>query len=102
MVDDSISTRALVCRTLGQAGYEALEAADGEEALGVLIADSVDAVVTDQWMPNMTGLELIRALRARPDLAHIPILAVTTDSEAELRARKRHTRAAESGAPAAE
>jgi two-component system, chemotaxis family, chemotaxis protein CheY len=85
VVDDSISTRALIGRTLEAAGHAVQEVADGLQALDALSADAFDIIVTDQWMPNMTGLELVRAVRAQPHLAGLPILAVTTDTEDELR-----------------
>lgn len=85
VVDDSISTRALIGRTLEAAGHAVQEVADGLQALDALSADTFDVIVTDQWMPSMTGLQLVRAVRAQPRLASIPILAVTTDPEDELR-----------------
>ncbi len=86
VVDDSISTRALIGRTLEAAGHAVQEVADGLQALDALSTDAFDVIVTDQWMPNMTGLELVRAVRAQPLLADLPILTVTTDTEDELRA----------------
>jgi two-component system, chemotaxis family, chemotaxis protein CheY len=85
IVDDSISTRALIGRTLEAAGHAVREVADGLQALDALSADAFDVIVTDQWMPNMTGLELVRAVRAQPHLTRLPILAVTTDTENDLR-----------------
>jgi len=85
VVDDSISTRALIGRTLKSAGHEVLEAIDGQQALDALSEAAFDIVVTDQWMPNVTGLELVRAVRAQPRLADMPILAITTDAEEDLR-----------------
>jgi two-component system chemotaxis response regulator CheY len=85
VVDDSISTRALIGRTLETAGHAVQEVADGLQALDALSSGTFDIIVTDQWMPNMTGLQLVRAVRARPHLAGLPILAVTTDTEDELR-----------------
>ena len=85
VVDDSISTRALIGKTLETAGHTVLEAADGIAALEALSAGGFDVMITDQWMPNMTGLELVRAVRTRTHLAGLPILAITTDSEDDLR-----------------
>jgi two-component system chemotaxis response regulator CheY len=85
VVDDSISTRALIGRSLEGAGYVVDQASDGVEALGTLSGSAFDVVITDQWMPNMTGVEFVRAVRANPSLADIPILAVTSDGEDDVR-----------------
>jgi two-component system chemotaxis response regulator CheY len=81
VVDDSISTRALIGRTLKGAGYSVQETTDGLEALEALADGAFDMIMTDQWMPNMTGVELVLAVRAQPRFAHVPILAITTDGE---------------------
>ena len=85
VVDDSISTRALIGRTLADAGHDVAEATDGLQALEALSDGTFDVLVTDQWMPNMTGLELVRAVRAHPLHSQLPILAVTTDAEEDVR-----------------
>jgi two-component system, chemotaxis family, chemotaxis protein CheY len=85
IVDDSISTRALIGKTLEGAGYVVSQAADGVEALDTLSTAGFDVVITDQWMPNMTGVEFVRAVRENPDFADLPILAVTTDGEEDVR-----------------
>jgi two-component system, chemotaxis family, chemotaxis protein CheY len=85
VVDDSISTRALIARTLEGVGYVVDQAADGVEALGTLSTTDYDVVITDQWMPNMTGVEFVRAIRENQNLADLPILAVTSDGEDDVR-----------------
>jgi two-component system, chemotaxis family, chemotaxis protein CheY len=85
VVDDSISTRALIGRTLEGAGYVVGQASDGIEALDTLSMTDFDVVITDQWMPNMTGVEFVRAVRENPNLADLPILAVTSDGEDDVR-----------------
>jgi two-component system chemotaxis response regulator CheY len=83
-IDDSATVRKIVIRTLEQAGYEGsefLEAADGEEGLEqVAKAGEIDLVICDVNMPNVDGLEFLRALRADSASAHIPVLMVTTES----------------------
>ncbi len=83
-IDDSITVRKIIIRTLEQAGYEGsefLEAADGEEGLErVAKAGEVELVICDVNMPNMNGLDFLRALRANSAWAHIPVLMVTTES----------------------
>ncbi len=79
VVDDSPTMRRIVINALKTFGYgEILEAEDGNEGLAKLQAEKVDFVITDWNMPNMTGLELTRAIRSNDALKHLPILMVTT------------------------
>lgn len=80
-VDDSASVRQMVSFTLKNAGYGVIEAADGKDALGKL-KGKVDMIVTDLNMPNMDGIELIRNVRANPGYKFIPIVMLTTESQA--------------------
>jgi two-component system, chemotaxis family, chemotaxis protein CheY len=79
-VDDSSSVRQLVRFTLAEAGYEVLEAVDGQDALAKLIVP-VHLVVTDLNMPNLDGIGLIRGIRANPAYKGVPILMLTTESQ---------------------
>jgi two-component system chemotaxis response regulator CheY len=88
-VDDSASIRKMVQYTLKGAGYDVIEAADGQEGLERAKARKVNLVLTDQNMPNMDGLTLIRSLRALPDYQNEPILVLTTESSAEMKAQGR-------------
>jgi two-component system chemotaxis response regulator CheY len=80
VVDDSISMRMMLADTLKQAGYAVVEASDGRDALATAQRSRVNLVVTDVNMPNMDGIELVRALRALPDYRSTPILMLTTES----------------------
>jgi two-component system chemotaxis response regulator CheY len=80
VVDDSSTMRRIIINTLKKIGCEA---GDGREALECLAATPADMVVTDWNMPEMTGPEFVRALRAMPDLAKIPVLMVTTQAAKE-------------------
>lgn len=80
-VDDSKTMREMVSFTLKGAGFEVLEAEDGKQALSVIQGKKVNVVVTDLNMPNMNGIELIRALRADPNHKMTPILMLTTESD---------------------
>lgn len=82
-VDDSASVRQMVSFTLKGAGYEVTEAQDGQDALKKLNGAGVQMVITDLNMPNMNGLELIKALRAKPECKFMPIVFLTTESQAE-------------------
>ncbi len=79
-VDDSTSMRQMVSFTLKGAGYDVVEAGDGNEALSIAQGNSVDLVVTDVNMPSMDGITLIKELRALPDYEFTPILMLTTES----------------------
>lgn len=80
-VDDSASMRQMVKMTLGGAGYQVIEAADGREALSKAGGGGVDMVLTDLNMPNMDGLTLIRELRKMPAYRGVPIVFLTTESD---------------------
>ena len=83
VVDDSATMRRIVINSLQRIGYvDTVEAADGQEALAKFDS-SVKFVITDWNMPNMSGIDFARALRARPDGKHVPILMVTTRSMRE-------------------
>ncbi len=79
-VDDSSSIRQMVAFTLKSAGYEVIEAADGQEGLDKAKQKTVDLVLTDQNMPRMDGLTLIKTLRGLPNYRSTPILMLTTES----------------------
>ena len=81
-VDDSTSIRQMVAFTLKSAGYTVIEAADGVEGLAKANANAADItlVLTDQNMPNMDGLTLIKTLRGLPQFTTTPILMLTTES----------------------
>ena len=83
VVDDSATMRRIVVNSLQRVGFnDIVEAGDGQEALGRFDA-SVGIVITDWNMPSMSGIDLARALRARPDGKSVPILMVTTRSVKE-------------------
>src|SRR5512138_643967 len=82
-VDDSPSMRDMVRIALTGAGFDVRQATDGEEALALARTRSVDLILSDVNMPNMDGIELIRALRAEDAYRHTPILMLTTDGAPE-------------------
>ena len=79
-VDDSASIRQMVTFTLKSAGYEVVEAVDGQDGLDKAKGKTVNLVLTDQNMPRMDGLTLIKNLRALPQYKTVPILMLTTES----------------------
>jgi len=81
IVDDFATMRKVVRNLLKQSGYEDIvEAEDGVMALKTLKSQKIDVVVSDWNMPNMTGLELLKAVRADADLAKTPFLMVTAEA----------------------
>lgn len=84
-VDDSASIRQMVSFTLKRAGYEVIQAVDGEEALEKLEDQPVKMVITDLNMPKMDGLELIRKIRQNPSYKFIPIIMLTTESQESMK-----------------
>jgi two-component system chemotaxis response regulator CheY len=80
-VDDSASVRQMVGFTLKKEGYSVIEACDGKDALGKL-KGAVNMVITDLNMPNMDGIELIKNIRAQAAYKFIPIVMLTTESQA--------------------
>ena len=84
-VDDSASIRQMVKLTLSGAGYDVIQANDGAEGLEKAKGAKVDMVMTDLNMPVMNGLALIKELRKLPAYQGIPILFLTTESDAALK-----------------
>jgi two-component system chemotaxis response regulator CheY len=76
--------RKIVHNLLKELGYSRIEEAeDGAAALKQLRSAEFDFVVSDWNMPNMTGIELLRAIRADPALKHLPVLMVTAEAKKE-------------------
>jgi two-component system chemotaxis response regulator CheY len=84
-VDDSTSIRQMVSFTLKSAGFDVVEAVDGEDAFNHAKKRRFDLVLTDQNMPRLDGIGLTRRLREHPDFKSTPILILTTESSAEMK-----------------
>jgi two-component system, chemotaxis family, chemotaxis protein CheY len=82
-IDDSKTMRDMLMLTLAEAGFDVLQAVDGQDGLDVLVNEQVDVVITDINMPRMDGYEVIRQLRSNPSHKTTPILVLTTESESE-------------------
>ncbi|HLA26723.1 MAG TPA: response regulator [Syntrophales bacterium] len=81
VVDDFATMRKLVRNLLKQAGYENIvEAEDGVAALRILKSQKVDVIISDWNMPNMTGIELLKAVRADEETGKMPFLMVTAEA----------------------
>jgi two-component system chemotaxis response regulator CheY len=84
IVDDFSTMRRIVRNLLKELGYtNADEAEDGVVALQKLKGGNFQFVVSDWNMPNMTGIELLRAIRGDAELKHLPVLMVTAEAKKE-------------------
>ena len=84
-VDDSPSMRKMVSFTLTGAGYNVVEAVDGQDALEKAESHDIDLVLADQNMPRLDGIGLTRKLREHPKFKTIPILILTTESSDQMK-----------------
>ena len=82
-IDDSKTMRDMLMLTLADAGFDVVQAVDGQDGLDVLKKEKVDVIITDINMPRMDGYEVIRQLRGVPEYKTMPILVLTTESEAQ-------------------
>jgi two-component system chemotaxis response regulator CheY len=84
VVDDFSTMRRIIKNLLKDLGFTNIqEADDGNTALPMLQQGDFDFVVTDWNMPGMQGIDLLRAIRANPNLKHIPVLMVTAEAKKE-------------------
>lgn len=84
IVDDMSTMRRIIKNTLKQLGYQNMEEAeDGQQALGKLRQESFGFVVSDWNMPNMNGLDLLKAIRQDPELKTLPVMLVTAEAKKE-------------------
>ena len=88
-IDDSSSVRLMVKMTLKGAGYDVDDAADGAQGLKAATARAYDAIITDINMPVMDGVEFIRRFRATPQGKGVPLVVLTTESDAGLKQQAR-------------
>jgi two-component system chemotaxis response regulator CheY len=79
----------MVVFSLRAAGYQVTEAVDGQDGLEKAKMQTFDLVLTDQNMPRMDGLTLIRSLRAIPSYQRVPILMLTTESSDDMKSKGR-------------
>ncbi|PPT92164.1 response regulator [Xanthomonas theicola] len=84
IVDDFSTMRRIVKNLLGDLGFtNTAEAEDGNSALAALRSAPFEFVVTDWNMPGMTGIDLLRNIRADDKLKHLPVLMVTAEAKRE-------------------
>jgi two-component system, chemotaxis family, chemotaxis protein CheY len=82
-VDDSASVRQMVTFTLKTAGYDVVDATDGKDGLVKAGREKFDMIITDLNMPILDGIGMISAVRKLPGYSFVPILMLTTESQAE-------------------
>lgn len=80
VVDDSSSVRTVVGIALRSAGYEVLEAQDGNDALARLQGGKVHLILSDVNMPGMDGLTLLKTLKSHPQHRFTPVMMLTTEA----------------------
>ena len=84
VVDDFSTMRRIVKNVLQDLGFnDVTEADDGKTALPMLQAGGFDFLITDWNMPGMPGIELLKAVRADPKLAKLPVLMLTAEAKRE-------------------
>ncbi len=82
IIDDSQAMRTIIARMLRQCGFDVLEAADGAAALEVVkTSPGIGVVLVDWNMPEMSGLEFVRAVRRDLGNRELPLMMVTTETE---------------------
>jgi len=77
LAEDDRALRRLLEVVLERAGYRVFSASDGIEAMKLVLSASIDIVVTDAMMPNLSGHEFCRFLRNSPSLSHLPIILLS-------------------------
>ncbi len=84
VIDDSRAVRRIIGSIMKELGYEVIEAGHGLEGLAQLEAHGVPDIILIDWnMPEMNGLEFIKASRAIPAYSDVPMMMVTTETEME-------------------
>jgi len=84
VVDHCRTVRNLVMKQLREVGFDDVhEAADGDAALRMLLREEFGCLITDLKMPGLSGLQLVRSIRAHPRLKRLPVLLITTEASRE-------------------
>ncbi|MEM1135847.1 MAG: response regulator [Bacteroidota bacterium] len=85
VVEDFRSIQDVICRTLEKQGFLISRADDGAEAWEIVQKETIDLVITDFNMPNMSGMDLLKSMKSNAATAHIPVIFVTTENDIELK-----------------
>lgn len=81
IVDDSASMRQTVKICLSSAGYDVVEAVDGRDGISKLDGRRVHLIISDVNMPNMNGIDMVKAVKLLPNYRFTPIMMLTTEAE---------------------
>ena len=82
VVDDVTSARRVVTKILGELGFNnVVEAKSGKEAVEKLGQEVFQLVISDQEMPDMSGMDLVRHIRGKDSIKHLPVIMVTSSSD---------------------
>lgn len=85
VVDDSAGIRAAITMTLSSAGFEVIEAGDGEAALIELDQRRVHLIISDLNMPGMDGMTLLRRVKAQQSTRYLPFIMLTTEDSEQIK-----------------
>ena len=85
VVDDSLGIRAAITMTLSSAGFDVIEADDGEAALIQLEKRRVHLIISDLNMPGMDGMTLLRRVKAQQTTRYLPFIMLTTEDSAQIK-----------------
>ena len=92
IVDDSASMRQMVAYTLRQGGFEVIEGENGQDALDKLPGQKIEIIITDLNMPIMDGITFIQQVRTLPAFKFVPILMLTTETQASKKEQGKSSR----------
>jgi len=90
VIDDEALIRTIMCDMLEGTGYNVVVAPSGEEGLQTAKLERPDCILLDIMMPGMDGYETCSALKADPELAHIPVLLTSASSDVRIVDRAEH------------
>ena len=85
VVDDSVGIRAAITMTLSSAGFEVIEAGDGEAALIELDQRRVHLIISDLNMPGMDGMTLLRRVKVQQSTRYLPFIMLTTEDSEQIK-----------------
>lgn len=80
-VDDSASVRQVLGILLKGAGFDVIQASDGQEALALLTGQKINLIISDVNMPNMDGITFLKAVKQLPNYKFTPVIMLTTESQ---------------------
>jgi two-component system chemotaxis response regulator CheY len=84
VIDDSLPMRRIIANILARLGYtDVVLVSNGREALKRIETEQFDLVITDWYMPEMSGIEFLRTLRAKADTRDVPIVIVSANGSKE-------------------